>query len=53
MSNLKNDAVDEKLADAMTPGFVVEFDPDEAERAGIFHEDALDEQAAAESGCDQ
>lgn len=53
MSNLKNDAVDEKLADAMTPGFVAEFDPDEAERAGIFHEDALDEQAASESGSDQ
>lgn len=53
MNNPKIDAVDEKMADAMTPGFVVEFDPDEADRAGSFREDALDEPAAAESGSDQ
>ena len=31
----------EKLLDAQTPGFEVEFDPDEAEQAGAFQEDAL------------
>lgn len=53
MTDFKIDAVDEKLADAMTPGFVVEFDPNEADRAGCFQEDALDERDAAESGIDQ
>jgi hypothetical protein len=42
----------EKLADAMTPGLHVEFDPEEAEQAGAFVEDALSEQDAAESGID-
>ena len=37
------DIVSEKLSDAETPGFVAEFDPDEAERAGAFTEDALSE----------
>ena len=46
------DALREKLADAMTPGYQVEFDPDEAERAGAFVEDALSEADAAESGID-
>ena len=36
-------ALADKLADAMIPGFEVEFDPDEAERAGAFNEDALSE----------
>jgi len=45
------EAVREKMVDALTPGFQVEFDPDEAERAGAFVEDALSEQDAAES-CD-
>ena len=45
-------ALREKLADAMTPGFQVEFDPEEAEKAGAFPEDALSEQDAAESGDD-
>ena len=45
------EAVREKMADALTPGFQVEFDPDEAERVGAFVEDALSEQDAAES-CD-
>ena len=45
------EAVREKLVDALMPGFQVEFDPDEAERAGAFVEDALSEQDAAES-CD-
>lgn len=39
----------EKLIDAITPGFQAEFDPDEAETAGAFVEDALTEQDAAES----
>ena len=39
----------EKMADALTPGFQVELDPDEAERVGAFLEDVLTEQDAAES----
>ena len=49
------DAVDvlaEKLTDAMVPGAMVEFDPDEAERAGAFIEDALTEADALESDID-
>ncbi len=42
----------EKLADALTPGYQAEFDPDEAERAGAFVEDALNEQDAMESSVD-
>lgn len=38
-----------KLVDAMTPGYRVEFDPFEAERAGAFMEDALSEADAVES----
>jgi hypothetical protein len=34
------DAIREKLSDALTPGYQAEFDPDEAERAGAFEEDA-------------
>ncbi|MCD2513323.1 protein TraD [Acidovorax sp. D4N7] len=33
--------VREKFLDALTPGFCVEFDPEEAEFAGAFVEDAL------------
>lgn len=29
------------LRDALIPGFVVEFAPDDAERAGAFEEEAL------------
>ena len=36
----------EKLIDAMTPGFQAEFDPDEADQAGAFIEDALSEEDA-------
>lgn len=46
------DPVREKLSDAMTPGWEVEFDPDEAERAGAFVEDALGEAEAADSSTD-
>lgn len=42
----------EKLADAETPGYQVEFDPHEAERAGAFAEDALTEADAAASDAD-
>ena len=45
-------ALREKLLDAMTPGYQAEFDPDEAEQAGAFVEDALSEQDAAESDID-
>lgn len=41
-----------KLIDAETPSFEVEFDPDEAERAGAFVEDAFSEQDARESTID-
>ena len=41
-----------KLVDAMTPGAIVEFDPDEAEAAGAFVEDALCEDDAFESSTD-
>ena len=46
------DALREKLTDALTPGYQAEFDPDEAEKAGAFAEDALSEQDAAESDID-
>ena len=42
----------EKLMDAMTPGFQAEFDPDEAEQAGAFFEDALSEEDAMASDVD-
>lgn len=42
----------EKLADAMTPGYAAEFDPEEAELAGAFQEDALTEEDAIESAVD-
>lgn len=37
----------EKLGDAAVPGGLAEFAPDEAEQAGSFAEDAVDEQDAA------
>lgn len=37
------EALREKLTDAQTPGYQAEFDPDEADRAGAFAEDALSE----------
>jgi hypothetical protein len=45
-------ALREKLIDSLTPGFQAEFDPEEAEMAGAFAEDALSEQDAAESSMD-
>lgn len=52
MTDIQN-ALNEKLADAMVPGFVVEFDPYEAEQAGSFREDALSIDDAADSSSDQ
>ena len=43
------EALREKMVDALTPGFQVELDPDEAARMGAFTEDALSEQDAQES----
>jgi len=43
------DTVSEKLDDIMTPGFQAEFDPEEAESAGAFSEDALSEDDALAS----
>lgn len=44
--------VREKFLDALTPGFQAEFDPEEAECAGAFVEDALDETDALTSSDD-
>lgn len=38
-----------KLIDSQTPAFQAEFDPDEAEAAGAFVEDALSEGDALDS----
>jgi hypothetical protein len=46
------DTLREKLIDAQTPGYQAEFDPEEAERAGAFVEDALSEEDAAASHID-
>lgn len=47
-----DDTLGEKLGDAMTPGFQAEFDPDEAQHAGAFVEDAISEVAALDSVSD-
>lgn len=47
------EVLDEKMTDVQVPGFEVEFDPDEAEYAGCFVEDALSDQDAADSSTDQ
>ena len=46
------DTIKEKMSDAMTPGYQVEFDPGEAEGAGAFIEDALSENEALEASAD-
>lgn len=46
------DSVSEKLNDALTPSFQAEFDPEEAEVAGAFFEDALSEDDAISSAHD-
>ncbi|MGJ7582662.1 hypothetical protein ACSFA3_21020 [Variovorax sp. RHLX14] len=45
-------ALRDKLYDAAVPGFAAELDPDEAQRAGAFVEDALSEADAVESATD-
>ena len=45
-------AIHEKLRDALTPGFAAAFDPAEAQRAVAVVEDALSEADAAESAPD-
>lgn len=52
VSDDANSALREKLLDALVPGFAAEFDPDEAQRAGAFAEDALSEADAADSAID-
>jgi hypothetical protein len=52
----KEDVMDEellnKLRDAMVPTIVVTLEPDEAERAGAFVEDAIGEEDALASSAD-
>jgi hypothetical protein len=43
--------IDRKLLDAETPGYEVDFDPDEAAKLA-FHEDALSDEDARESVVD-
>ena len=50
--NLTEAVIKAKLLDAMTPGFQAEFDPDEAEQAGAFIENALSEEDAMASDVD-
>jgi hypothetical protein len=45
-------ALRDNLTDILTPGYAAEFDPDEAEQAGAFEEDAVSLQDAAESCVD-
>lgn len=46
------DVVAQKLADLDNPGFQVELDPAEAEAAGAFIEDAIQESEALEAAHD-
>jgi hypothetical protein len=52
IKHVDTEALSEKLADAQTPGFQAEFDPEEAEQLGAFKEDALTEQDALDSDMD-
>jgi hypothetical protein len=49
VATITNDTVSEKLNDALTPSYQAEFDPQEAESAGAFFEDALSEDDALAS----
>ena len=55
ITDFGDEVIRRKLIDAEVPGAVVEFDPEEAERAGAFVEDALSEEDAreAEDGMDE
>ena len=44
--------ISESLADLTTPGVIVELDPDAADRAGAFLDDALDEDGAWQANAD-
>jgi hypothetical protein len=44
--------ISESMDDLAVAGVIVEVDPDEADCAGAFLEDALDEQTAWESNAD-
>jgi hypothetical protein len=46
------EVLEQKMIDALTPGAVIELDPEEAEQLGAFHEDALTEAEAMESAAD-
>lgn len=49
-----NETTDEKLAlISRVPGMVMEFDPEEAELAGAFREDAMSEEDALEAMFDE
>lgn len=45
-------AIHEKLFDMETPGYLAEFDPEEAESMGAFMEDSLSETDLIESSED-
>lgn len=46
------EVVCDKLRDAIAPGFLAEFDPEEAALAGAFVEDALTPEEALDSASD-
>lgn len=51
-ARIAHDTVSEKLNDAQTPSYQAEFDPDEAESAGAFFDDALSHDDAISSAHD-
>ena len=51
-ADLERELMNERMQDALVPGFEVEFDPEDAERAGAFEEDALSEADAKGSADD-
>lgn len=51
--NKDQQALNEKMTDVLVPGFEAEFDPDEAEQAGSFTEDALSVEDATDSSTDE
>ena len=50
---IMDQVIKEKLLDAETPGFEVEFSPDEADSLGAFEETALTEKDAMDSVIDR
>jgi hypothetical protein len=44
--------ISESMADLTTASVIVEVDPDDADRAGAFLDDALDEEAAWDANVD-